>query len=89
MEETLKKQNRRTIDTYLQHKNRTLRTRPGKLLLGSTGARLFADYLDPAPGFIGRIDFIHKLNLPGIFTFGNHMVSQPSVYEIHKCQLSV
>lgn len=68
MEETLKKQNRRTIDTYLQHRNRTLRTRPGKLLLGSTGARLFADYLDPVPGFIGRIDFIHKLNLPGIFT---------------------
>lgn len=59
---------REHIDHYLQHKNRTLRTLPGKLLLGATGARLFADYLDPVPGFSGRIDFIHKMNLPGIFT---------------------
>ena len=51
----------------LQQKYRTLRTLPGQLLLGPTGARLFADYLEPVSGFMGRIDFIHKLNLPGIF----------------------
>ena len=31
----------------LQQKYRTLRTLPGQLLLGPTGARLFADYLEP------------------------------------------
>lgn len=55
------------IDQVLESRNRTLRTRPGKLLLGPTGRRLFADYLDKTPGFWGRIDFIHKLNLPGLY----------------------
>jgi hypothetical protein len=55
------------IDEILAFQNRTLRTRPGKLLLGPTGARLWADYLDPVPGFRGRIDFIHKLNIPLLF----------------------
>ena len=55
------------IDAVLECRNRTLRTWPGKLLLGPTGKRLFADYLDKVPGFWGRIDFIHKLNLPGLF----------------------
>ncbi len=58
---------REHFDDELQQKNRTLRTLPGRLLLGPTGSRLFADYLEPAAGFLGRIDFIHKLNLPGIF----------------------
>lgn len=57
----------RNINEYLQLKNRTLRTLPGRLLLGSAGSRLFADYLEPAAGFCGRIDFIHKMNLPGLF----------------------
>lgn len=48
--------------------NRTLRTLPGKLLLGPTGARLFADYLDPVAGFSGRVDFIHKTNIPLLFS---------------------
>jgi hypothetical protein len=55
------------LDEILTFKNRTFRTRPGKLLLGPTGARLWADYLDPVPGFRGRIDFIHKLNIPLLF----------------------
>ena len=55
------------IDAVLESRNRTLRTWPGKLLLGPTGKRLFADYLDKVPGFWGRIDFIHKLNLPGLY----------------------
>ena len=56
-----------TIDRMLAYRNRTLRTWPGKLLLGPTGHRLFADYLDKVAGLWGRIYFIHKLNLPGIF----------------------
>lgn len=51
----------------LKSKNRTLRTLPGRLLLGPTGARLGVDYLDPLPGFAGRIDFIHKMNIPLLF----------------------
>lgn len=47
---------------------RTLRTLPGRLLLGPTGARLGVDYLDPVPGFAGRIDFIHKMNIPLLFS---------------------
>ena len=38
------------------------------MLLGPTGARLWADYLDPVPGFAGRVDFIHKLNIPLLFS---------------------
>lgn len=55
----------------LQCGRRGLRTRPGTLLLGPTGARLWADYLDEVPGFCGAIDFIHKINLPRLFTITN------------------
>lgn len=55
------------IDELLKTGRRGLRTRPGTLLLGSTGARLWADYLDDAPGFAGALDFIHKLNMPLLF----------------------
>lgn len=55
------------INQHLSYKGRTLRTRPGKLLLGPTGKRLFADYLDKEPGFVGRIDFIHTINLTGLY----------------------
>ncbi len=58
---------RKHIDETLAYRNRTLRTLPGKLLFAPTGKRLFADYLDKTPGFAGRIDFIHKLNLPSLF----------------------
>jgi hypothetical protein len=37
-------------------------------LLGPAGNRLFVDYLDRYPGFRGRIDFIHKVNLSEIFS---------------------
>lgn len=50
---------------------RSLRTIPGSLLLGPTGARLWADYLEPQPGFCGRFDFIHKVNIPLLFTVRN------------------
>lgn len=52
----------------LAYRNRCLRTKTGKLLFGPTGRRLFADYLDKKPGFSGRIDFIHKINLTSLFT---------------------
>jgi hypothetical protein len=55
------------IDELLKTGRRGLRTRPGSLLLGSTGARLWADYLDDVPGFGGALDFIHKLNMPLLF----------------------
>lgn len=55
------------IDESLHTGKRTLRTRPQSLLLGSSGARLWADYLDPVPGFSGCIDFVHKMNIPVVF----------------------
>ncbi|MDR6880594.1 MGH1-like glycoside hydrolase domain-containing protein [Bacillus sp. 3255] len=54
---------------------KTLRTHPGALLLGSTGARLWADYVDPVPGFSGRFDFIHKVNIPILFQIDNHVTN--------------
>ncbi len=56
------------IRRLLTCRNRSFRTHPGKLLLGPTGRRLWMDYLDPAPGFSGRADFIHKMNLPLLFS---------------------
>ena len=56
------------IKQMLSCRNRSLRKHPGKLLLGPTGARLWADCLERAPGFMGCVDFIHKLNLPLLFT---------------------
>ena len=55
------------INDKLSYKDRCLRTLAGKLLLGPTGKRLFVDYLDKEPGFVGRIDFIHKINLTALF----------------------
>ncbi|WP_199614061.1 MGH1-like glycoside hydrolase domain-containing protein [Paenibacillus alkalitolerans] len=60
-------------DEQLRAGKKSLRTLPGSLLLGSTGARLWADYLDPAPGFSGRFDFIHKTNIPLLFTVDNNL----------------
>lgn len=55
------------INDHLSYKDRCLRTLAGKLLLGPTGKRLYVDYLDKKPGFYGRIDFIHKINLTSLF----------------------
>lgn len=59
---------RTDVKQLLHSHNRSFRRRPGKWTFGPTGARLWADCLESAPGFIGRIDFIHKLNLPLLFT---------------------
>lgn len=64
------------IDDALVMGRRGLRTRPGSLLLGPTGARLWADFLDDRPGFVGAVDFIHKLNMPMLFTM-EHPAPQP------------
>ncbi|WP_028548308.1 MGH1-like glycoside hydrolase domain-containing protein [Paenibacillus sp. UNC451MF] len=61
-------------DEELRAGKKALRTLPGALLLGSTGARLWADYLEPKPGFSGRFDFIHKVNIPLLFTLTNNLV---------------
>ena len=50
--------------------SRTLPGQKDKWMLGPTGKRLWMDYLDPLPGFSGRADFIHKLNLPLLFSVG-------------------
>jgi len=59
---------RMPIDEALGGAPRSLRSRPGTYLLGPTGARLWADYLTDSPGFAGAIDYIHKLNIPLLFT---------------------
>ena len=56
------------IDDVLAGGKRGLRTHPASCLLGSTGARLWADMLDTAPGFSGTLDFIHKLNIPRLYS---------------------
>ena len=52
---------------HLTLPGRSLRTCPGKYMLGPTGARLSADVLAPVPGFEGRLDLIHKMNLPLLY----------------------
>ena len=51
----------------LFYEDRCLRTRTGKLLFGPVGRRMWVDYLDRKPGFCGRIDFIHKVNMTELF----------------------
>ena len=58
---------RRPVDEALETGRRGLRTAPGRLLLGPTGARLWADVLDEEPGFVGCLDLVHKLNIPLLF----------------------
>lgn len=70
-----------SIDDALVTGRRGLRTRPGTLLLGPTGARLWADYLDERPGFVGAIDLVHKLNIPLLFTVTG--VELPVPWEAH------
>lgn len=55
-------------DEALHYKNRCLRTRTGMLLFGPNGRRLSVDGLDAGPGFKGAMDFIHKMNIPELFT---------------------
>ncbi|TDC48789.1 hypothetical protein E1212_20085 [Jiangella ureilytica] len=70
-----------SIDDALATGRRGLRTRPGTLLLGPTGARLWADYLEQRPGFVGAIDLVHKLNIPMLFTVAG--VELPEPWEAH------
>jgi len=56
------------IDKKLAYPNRSLTAYCGKLLFAPVGDRLFCDCLDKEPGFCGHIDFIHKINIPQLFT---------------------
>lgn len=56
------------IDGILHGNRRRLRNQPEKILMDANGLRLWADYMEAAPGFTGRFDFIHKINIPVIFS---------------------
>ena len=64
------------IDKILEGRRRRLRTNPEKVLMNASGLRLWADYLDVEPGFSGRIDFIHKINIPSLFRVGCSVVKE-------------
>ncbi|KKB06919.1 hypothetical protein VE25_20750 [Devosia geojensis] len=70
------------MDDLLKTGRRGLRTRPGTLLLGPTGARLWADFLEDRPGFSGAIDFIHKLNMPLLFSIEHGVTVPPLPSEV-------
>lgn len=55
------------IDKILEGNRRRLRTNPENILMDASGYRMWADYLEVRPGFVGRIDFIHKINIPCLF----------------------
>ena len=55
------------VDEALRYEERCLRIRTGALLFGPVGNRLFAETLEKKPGFVGRIDFIHKINITSLF----------------------
>ena len=61
----------------LRYENRCLRTRTGKRLFGPVGRRAWVTWLDPVPGFAGRIDFIHKTNLTELFTVRPEGIPEP------------
>lgn len=83
------------IDKILEGKRRRLRTNPEKVLMDASGLRLWSDYLDMEPGFVGRIDFIHKINIPMLFKVECSAISyfepaeiiwRPSHISIHLCK---
>lgn len=55
------------IDKKLRYPERCLRLQSGALLFGPTGDRLFAETLSKKPGFVGKINFIHTLNISRLF----------------------
>lgn len=71
------------IDRILHGNRRRLRTNPEKILMDANGPRLWADYMDVAPGFSGRIDFIHKINIPGLF-----YVECPEIVDYEPAEIS-
>ena len=56
------------IDKQLKYPNRSLTAYCEKMLFAPVGDRLYCDCLDKLPGFCGHIDFIHKMNIPQLFT---------------------
>lgn len=56
------------VDAALGGRERPFGRKPGTFSLGPTGGRLWATCLDPRPGFSGLFDFIHRTNIPLLFT---------------------
>jgi hypothetical protein len=77
-------------DELLKVDRRSLPHEPKMLLLGPTGKRLWAESLLPRPGFVGSIDFIHKMNLPLLFIMDCEGVAsyEPCQAEWHPSHLS-
>jgi len=55
------------IDNTLGGIQRYFQRLPDTMILGPTGRRLWATYIEKTPGFTGRIDYIHKTNIPSLF----------------------
>jgi len=55
------------IDDVLGGRPRPFIRYPHTVSFGPTGRRLWVNYLDERPGFVGRIDFIHRINIPFLF----------------------
>lgn len=58
----------KNYDEELYYENRCLQTDTGNLLFGPNGDRLNVDRLNYGPGYVGLIDFIHKMNISELFT---------------------
>ena len=56
------------IDDHLGGIERPFSRFPGTVALGSTGRRLWADYLFPEPGFRGRFGYIHTADIRSLLT---------------------
>ena len=66
------------IDKIIGGGKRHLTTHLPNILIGSTGDRLWVDFLSPEPGFVGCIDYIHKVNIPELYSF--HIEPDISLY---------
>ena len=71
---------RADIVRLLSSCSRTLPGHPDKWMLGPTGKRLWVDYLDGAPGFSGRVDFIQLVGI----TEEEYQAIQQDIGIIHK-----
>lgn len=78
-------------DELLKVNRRSLPHEPKLMLLGPTGKRLWAESLFPRPGFSGSIDYIHKMNLPLLFTVECDAAAsyEPCLAEWHPSHMSL
>jgi len=55
---------------------------PNALHLGPTGARLWATYVHIRPGMEGSFEFVHKINLPRLFSISIILNEKPLSLEL-------